>query len=47
MEKKTVTAAEVRSWARGRGIAVGRRGPLNATAIGAFNKAHRSKAYEA
>lgn len=43
---RSATYAEVREWARNRGLA-GSRGPLSKTAVDAFNKAHRATKYGA
>jgi len=44
-EVQEATAAEVRAWARKRGIPVGNRGHIDRVVIGAFNRAHRVKQF--
>lgn len=44
-EKTQVTAADVRAWARARGLAVGKRGHLPLELIDRFNRQHRTKEF--
>lgn len=47
MSKTPVTPAEVRSWALENRYEVGLRGRLSAEVVGAYNRAHPRRKYEA
>jgi hypothetical protein len=45
MSAAPATAADVRAWARRKGLTVGKRGHLPKDVVAAFNRAHRARKF--